>query len=317
MQQNIIEQKISLKDVLSLFSCSTSSIKDITLKEGFEFYINYRKPYVRSATGNYYKLIIPKIIELLYSKEIFTFQSITQNAINDLIFYFQSCKNKNITINKKLKALFAIIHCLEEQNIISKMDLKFKSLPEEHTQIEIVDSNDLVDVIKYVEALSASSRLKVLLLISTGIRTNELCHIECKNIDFKNLRIYLSFTKTGKPRYAPFPEELISDMKKCIEDSKESQWLFPGTNPKECINQSCIKSLLKRIKKALGIEVLSAHKLRHLYATTLLKNGVDIKTVSRLLGHTTIRMTEFYIDVIESEIHEKSRINNPLNLLTK
>lgn len=71
------------------------------------------------------------------------------------------------------------------------------------------------------------------------------------------------------------------------------------------------------IKKALSIDILSATKLRHLFATTLLREGTDIKSVSRLLGHKTLRITERYLDLTDTEIFEKGRINNPINIIEK
>ena len=141
---------------------------------------------------------------------------------------------------------------------------------------------------------------------------NELCHLEVKNIHFETLQIYLSFTKNGVPRYAAIPEEIVPTLKEAISEAKGSKWLFPNPEGTGCIKQSAVKSLMRRIKSALHIEVLSSHKLRHLYATTLLKRGVDIKTVSRLLGHKSIRMTERYIDIIDTETYYSSRMNNPL-----
>lgn len=108
--------------------------------------------------------------------------------------------------------------------------------------------------------------------------------------------------------------EVATLLKEIIKNNNGSKYLFPEKDSH--ITPVCVKSLIRRIKKALNIEVLSAYKFRHLYATTLLKQGCDIKTVSRLLDHKSIRMTERYIDLTDTEIYEKNRLNNPLNLLS-
>lgn len=58
--------------------------------------------------------------------------------------------------------------------------------------------------------------------------------------------------------------------------------------------------------------MFNAHKIHYFYVTRLLYNRVDIKSVSNFFGHTTIAMTERYLDITEIEIFEKSKINNPL-----
>ncbi len=226
--------------------------------------------------------------------------------------FLNSKRNRVRPDTIKYYALLAVIHFAEANELITPINLKWVRLPETEAKIEIVKQEDTINILDFIQTIQASSRAKVELILTTGIRMNELCHLEVKNIHFETLQIYLSFTKNGVPRYAAIPEEIVPTLKEAISEAKGSKWLFPNPEGTGCIKQSAVKSLMRRIKSALHIEVLSSHKLRHLYATTLLKRGVDIKTVSRLLGHKSIRMTERYIDIIDTETYYSSRMNNPL-----
>ncbi len=310
-QNNFLTKKVSLKDVISLCFLD-EEIKDIGIDEAYEFFLTSKRNRVRPDTIKYYNDNIPNLLVYLHVKGIHTLRTITTFTLSDIANYYQARGNKNITINKRIGALLAVIHFAENNELISPIHLKWNRLPEQEAKIEIVKQEDTINILDFIQTLQASSRAKVELILTTGIRMNELCHLEVKNIHFETLQIYLSFTKNGDPRYAAIPEEIVPTLKEAISEAKGSKWLFPNPEGTGCIKQSAVKSLMRRIKSALHIDVLSSHKLRHLYATTLLKRGVDIKTVSRLLGHKSIRMTERYIDIIDTETYYSSRMNNPL-----
>ncbi len=310
-QNNFLTKKVSLKDVISLCFLD-EEIKDIGIDEAYELFLNSKRNRVRPDTIKYYNDNIPNLLVYLHVKGIHTLRSITSITLSDIANYYQAKGNKNITINKRIGALLAVIHFAEANELITPINLKWVRLPETEAKIEIVKQEDTINILDFIQTIQASSRAKVELILTTGIRMNELCHLEVKNIHFETLQIYLSFTKNGVPRYAAIPEEIVPTLKEAISEAKGSKWLFPNPEGTGCIKQSAVKSLMRRIKSALHIEVLSSHKLRHLYATTLLKRGVDIKTVSRLLGHKSIRMTERYIDIIDTETYYSSRMNNPL-----
>lgn len=315
MQNNsILNKSISIKDVISL-CIQNEQVKDISIDEAYELFLNYKRNYIRKASIGYYEANIPNLLNFLHIKGVHTLRAITKYTLVDIVNYYKARKNKNISINKRITALRAIIHFAEENELITPINLKWKALPEEKAKIEIVKQQDAIDILNFIKTLPPSSRAKIELILSTGIRTNELCHIEIKNIHLDDMMIYLNFTKTGEPRWQSIPEEIIPTLSEAIKEAGNSKWLFPNPSNTDCIKQACIKSLFRRIKKELNIEVLSAHKLRHLYATTLLKRGVDIKTVSRLLGHKSIRMTERYIDIVDEETYYASRKNNPLSAL--
>lgn len=308
---NFLTKKISLKDVISLCFLE-DDIKDIDIDEAYDLFLNSKRNRVRPDTIKYYNDNIPNLLVYLHVKGIHTLRTITNITLSDIANYYQAKGNKNITINKRIGALLAIIHFAEANELITPINLKWVRLPETEAKIEIVKQEDTINILDFIQTLQASSKAKIELILTTGIRINELCHLEIKNIHFETLQIYLSFTKNGDPRYAAIPEEIVPTLKEAISEAKGSKWLFPNPDGTGCIKQSAVKSLMRRIKSALHIEVLSSHKLRHLYATTLLKRGVDIKTVSRLLGHKSIRMTERYIDIVDTETYYSSRMNNPL-----
>ncbi len=310
---NILNTQINIQDILSLFV--NKEIKDISLHEAYSLFLNDKRIRNRPGTVTFYVNHLSSVIKYLECKGIYNVSQITKQTLNDLVCYYKGRKNKAVTINKRIKALKSLILYLEENEIISPKDLKFKYLKEETAKIETVDIEDMKKILVYIQSLSLSSQTMILLLFSTGIRNSELIRIESENVDFQNYTIYLKHTKNGEPRYVPIVEQVVDVLKNLITQNNGSKWLFPK---KDCITShvsvEASRSLLARTKKALNIEVLSAHKLRHLFATTLLRQGTDIKSVAKLLGHKSIRITERYLDLTDTEILQKGRMNNPMNL---
>lgn len=307
---NILTKQISLNEVLSLFHQEED--RDIYIRDAINLFLQHKRIYNRQGTIDYYTYNFKMVVEFLEAKGIYTVRSIDKQAIESLVLYFKGRGNKNISVNKRVNILLTLIRFCYDNNLVNHMNISYKKLAEEETKIEIVDLEDMKKIINYLPSLCTRSQVIVLILFTTGIRTSELINIESANIDFKNLLIYLKFTKTKQARYVPILQSVAYKLQELVTSNNGSKWLFPEKD--NHITALAVKSLLRRLKKALNIEVLSAHKLRHLYATSLLKQGTDIKTVSRLLGHKSIRMTERYIDLTDVEIYEKNRINNPLYL---
>lgn len=308
----LTDKKVSFEEVLSLFK-SNEEVKDIYIHDAVKLFLKEKQLHNRPGTVNYYASNFKIIQEYFDAKAIHTVRSITRSTLTDFVLYLKGRGNKNVSINKRIMIILSLIHWCNDEELITPYYLKFNYLEEEQTKIQSVSIADMQKVINYLPSLSLRHQAIVLLLFTTGIRTNELCNIETENIDFKHLTIYLKFTKNKTARYTAIMPEVAIILKKLIQNNAGSKWLFPEKDSH--ITPVCVKSLLRRIKKALNIEVLSAHKLRHLYATTQLREGTDIKSVSRLLGHKSIRMTERYLDLTDKEIFEKGRLNNPLKLV--
>ena len=81
------------------------------------------------------------------------------------------------------------------------------------------------------------------------------------------------------------------------------------------MGQDNLRMFFKHIKEDLNIDVLSPHKLRHFYATTIYNNSLDIYLTSNLLGHSDIKMTQIYLDLDNNNNQQKNAQFNPLNYL--
>lgn len=188
-------------------------------------------------------------------------------------------------------------------------------------------------------------RYIIIFAILTGARMGEILALETSDITNNMVRInktartvrvyedkekYHYELKVTKPktrnsnREVPLPQTLIDELKKLniltIEERlklgpayTENNLLFPSLTG-TYIDDNNLRRSWKRALKNAGVEYKKFHALRHTYATRLFENGTSILTVSRLLGHSSIKTTEIYTHVLEDiKIKEVECLNSILN----
>ena len=311
---NILDQSISILDVLSLVT-KKQQIKSMELYASLTLYIKIMEPYVRPDTLIYYQENMDLVFKFFRLNDITETKQINQNIIDKFIKWSFANNNKAATINKRIGILQTMLRRLEEANAINAPVFKYTKLKETKTKIEPVKKEDVKKILSQIDKMSISHQLMLYLLIATGIRRNELVHIKIENINFKSHSIYLDFTKSGKPRYCYFDEKIEFLIRKQMENIKTTTNPYLFALGSGHVDKQSVSSMLYKLKHDLGIDVLSSHKLRHFYATELLKNGADIYTVKELLGHSDLEMTQRYLDFTNEEIKENNFKYNPIKNL--
>lgn len=311
---NILNQNISIQDILSLV-VKSSDIKSMELKACLNTYLKLRESDSRPDTRIYIKENMDLVINFFYLNNIFETKDITQDVIDKFIRFSLSKGNKPITINKRIGILQTMFKRMNEINLIDIPKFTYHKIKETKVKIEPVKKEDIKIILNQIDSMKLSHQLMIYLLIGTGIRRNELVNIKVENINFKNKTIYLDFTKSGKGRYCYFNDKIESLIIKLIEQNKSinNPYLFALGNGH--VDKQSVSSMLYKLKRDLNIDILSSHKLRHYYATELLKNGADIYSVKELLGHSDLEMTQRYLDFTNEEIKQNNFKFNPLNNL--
>lgn len=141
-------------------------------------------------------------------------------------------------------------------------------------------------------------RVLLSLIYSAGLRGQEVRKLTWKDIDFQRMTIHIRQTKYNKDRIVPLSSLMAQGLLKYNEAYKPKNFVFNG----KCIGsplsargvQWAMKETLKRSKINKDATV---HTLRHSYATHLLEMGLDIDSVSKLLGHAHLTTTLIYLHV--------------------
>lgn len=133
-------------------------------------------------------------------------------------------------------------------------------------------------------------------LYACGMRLSEAANLQIPDIDSARMQIRIAHGKGAKERLVPLSPRLLEELRTYWKQYRPSQFLFPGKRPDKALADTSIQKTIKRSAQLAGIRKnVHPHVLRHSYATGLLEAGVDLLTISRLLGHASFTTTMIYL----------------------
>jgi integrase/recombinase XerD len=137
------------------------------------------------------------------------------------------------------------------------------------------------------------------LAYACGLRISEALSLEIGAIDSTNLTLRI-IGKGNKERLVPLPRPILLELRRVWKTHHNPLWLFPnhaGTGP---LSDTVLARTLATAARAVGIRRrVTPHMLRHSYATRLLEQGIDLRTIQILLGHRSISTTLIYAHLTE------------------
>ena len=260
--------------------------------------------------------------------QIKSVSDITEQNVRDFRLWLNRQKGtkadsmKRRTQNYYMIALRAFLKFLRKRDIdaISPEKIELAKLPER--QLDLITSAELERLMKapgeaYEKETDEDKKVAYLrdaaileMLFSTGLRVSELCSL---NSDIDLTRDELSVRGKGeKVRVvflSPTAKEAVRAYLKARKDMEEALFVDGRPNKLHRIIPRDIQRHLKTYVARAGItNVVTPHTLRHVFATDLLSNGTDIRSVQQLLGHASINTTQIYTHITDShlrEIHKK------------
>ena len=127
--------------------------------------------------------------------------------------------------------------------------------------------------------------------LNTGMRLGEILRLKWANVDMKTGMIRVEFTKSGKTRIVPMNQTLRTLLSGLRKRGGEYVFTNPGSNDRFREIKRSFKTGCRRAE----IDGLRFHDLRHTFASRLVRNNIDIGTVRKLLGHSTLLVTQRYV----------------------
>jgi integrase/recombinase XerD len=142
-------------------------------------------------------------------------------------------------------------------------------------------------------------------LLSTGIRQRSLINIQIKDVDFDNDVVNINVTKNGKPLIIPLNSDIIRILKEYLKyrDGEPSDYLFCNVYGKQLV-KSTIYHEMYEYNKARGVEKTGMHRYRHTFAKKWVLMGGNVVTLQKILSHSSLQITQNYLNVLVSDIKE-------------
>lgn len=155
------------------------------------------------------------------------------------------------------------------------------------------------------------------MILDTGSRIGELVAIVPGDIDLRNGALLLRETKSGKERFVFFSRKTGRNLKSWLEYRDrytDSPYVFPTTRGNK-MDIRTVESSFKKHSRLVGLDV-QPHQLRNNFAKYYLLNGGDWATLSRILGHASVEVTQqAYLDFNDQEVSQKYQKHSPLSNL--
>lgn len=264
--------------------------------------------FLLSATTNYstgtitiYKSALTKFLECVGDKWL---GSIDPKHID--LYKTQRVKNLSpVTLNIELRTLRAAFYTAVRWKLITENPFRGVSLLRIPDQQPIHLTKE--EFRKLISGISETwFRDLIIVAVYTGLRRGELLNMLWKDVDFKRKVIYVQSnsnfrTKTGKRRTVPMNKDVVVILLRRFQSLKND---LVFTRDAHKILESHVTHKFKvYIRKTELNEELHFHSLRHTFATWLVQGGINIYEVQKLLGHSSIKITEIYSHLATSELH--------------
>ena len=216
------------------------------------------------------------------------------------------------SINRSLSSIKGLYKWLMYSGLIKLNPTDLIESPKIGRKLPINLSEDDIDQLLSAPDCSTSKgkRDKTILelLYATGLRISELTNLELSQIDLKRGIIKI-LGKGGKERIVPIGQtaldwvkDYLDNVRKDIIDKDDNIYLFLNKKGKKISRKSCWSFINSYSKSVLNNKIISPHSLRHAFATHLLNNGADLRSVQMLLGHSSLSTTQIYTHVAKERL---------------
>jgi len=284
--------------------------KDIL--EKYQIYLLTVKQKEEKTTVSSYIEDIYKYLEYMENNKIKTALDIEYQNITKYLKYLDNNNYETSSIIRKIVSIKLFHKYLSEEYKIKDVSSKIinprlrRKLPNILT-IEEVDN--LLDI-KLNTPFDYRNKAMLELMYSSGLRVSELVDLKLNNIDLDNGYVRC-LGKGKKERIIPIGEIAIEYLKKYINEYRNSmkkgyytENVFLNNHGKNITRQGFFL-IIKNIAKEKNIDKnITPHMLRHSFATHLLNNGANLRTIQEMLGHSSITTTQIYTNVSNDIIKE-------------
>jgi site-specific recombinase XerD len=254
-----------------------------------------------------YESQMRKFVEYISPK---TIADITKADVDDYMAYL--IKEKEVSISTQNTAINAIKFYLEHL-MGGERTFYYTDRPFKEKTLPTVLSEDEIQ-----QLLWATNNMKhrsiMFLLYSAGLRISELLNLKWADIDESRMLIYVRGGKGRKDRITLLSKLTLDYLYHYRDLYKPKEWLFEGMQGGQYSTRSA-NQFIHKYSRLAGIKKrVSAHTLRHSFATHLLERGTDLRYIQTLLGHESSRTTERYAHVTKKGFEN---IISPLDIMAK
>ncbi|MGI6642730.1 MAG: site-specific tyrosine recombinase XerD [Bacillota bacterium] len=291
-----------------------------TLIQEFINYLDHEKGLATNTLESYSR-DLRQYYGFLSGESTLSLENASQSTIVAYLMHLRKQGKATATIARRLAALKAFYQFLVKENYVSQDPTGDLSSPRLERKLPKVLTVEEVERLLTQPDLTTSSgkrdKAMLELLYATGIRVSELVNLNVDDIDLQEGFIRC-VGKGSKERVVPMGEIAVGALRmylenarlKIIADPKEKA-VFVNHHGKRLTRQGFWKIVKKYAVQAQIHKEITPHTLRHSFATHLLENGADIRSVQEMLGHADISTTQIYTHVTKDRLKDVYAKSHP------
>lgn len=286
----------------------------------FQGYLVIEKNASKHTISNYLR-DIDSFISFLTSKNIHSIKDVTYLDVRGYLSFLNKKAYSRKTIARKLSSLRSFYRFLVRENYLEINPFQMVSTPKLEKKLPNFlypdEINELLAIPESTNPLGVRDKAMLELLYASGIRVSELVSLDLKSVDL-SIGTALVFGKGAKERYVPLGNYAIEALKIYLEMARpklnkttDEKALFLNKEGGRLSDRSVRRMIDKYVQYLSISKKISPHTLRHTFATHLLNNGADLRTVQELLGHVNISTTQIYTHITKERLQDIYKNSHP------
>ena len=292
--------------------------RGLTFEEGCNKYLEYcRQRNLRQGTMNHYRQSYVQFFKFFEPST--PIEEIDEDAYKRYVLYLRSTLNNDVSINSYLRDFITTMHYLMNEGYIQSY--KMQAIKVDKSHIETYNEQELQLLLKKPNIKKCSfieyqAWVMTNFLFSTAVRQRSLMFIKVKDIDFDNNVVYVNVTKNRKPLIVPLNQTMVNILREYLKyrhHKSDDDYLFCNVFGQQLVKSTCYH-MLYEYNKRRGVETTGIHRYRHTFAKQWILSGGNVVSLSQLLGHSSLEITQNYIHLLVSDVAKQV---DEINVLDK
>lgn len=293
----------------------------ITFEEGCNLYLdNCRQRNLREGTLGHYRQSYTQFYKWFDAS--MPIEQFDREMYGKYVEYLRETIHNDISINSYLRDLITTAHFWMNEGYIDKF--KMTAIKVDKNPVETYTEDELVKLLRKPDLKKCGfaeyqSWVMTNFLLSTGVRQRSLHNITIRDIDLENRIINVRITKNRKPLIIPMEitlQNILLEYLKYRQHKNDDEYLFTNIFGQQ-LTKSTSYHRLYDYNKARGVETTGIHRYRHTFAKQWILNGGNVVVLSRLLGHSSLDITQNYINLLVSDASREVEEIGMLDRFTK
>jgi len=244
-------------------------------------------------------------------------RSLSETTADDIIAYQVDVAARGLSDSSVRVATYALRGFF--QKVLERSDWNYARLPRPRRPQRLPEVLSVEEVEAIFEAApSLKYRAAFMLCYGSGLRTDEVVHLEPRHVDSQRMLIRVERGKGQKDRQVVLSERLLRELRHCWKTYRPQRYLIEGKVPGQPIAATSIQRAFRAACRKAGVlKNVTPRSLRHAFATHLVEAGTRLQAVQALLGHQSLNTTTVYAHLAKTWLAEvKSPLDNLKPLTT-